>query len=155
MLYALLKSLHVFGVIMLLGNAIVTMIWKMAADRTDDPRLVAFGQRLVTLTDWWFTVGGAAFLMVGGYGAAAVGGLDLFGSTWLVWGQAMLFLSGGLWLGILVPAQIRQARQARVFAVDGDIPATYKRDALRWVVWGIIASVPLIIAIWMMNAKPV
>ena len=155
MLYALLKFVHVVGVVVLVGNALVTLIWKMAADRTRDPRLVAFGQRLVTLTDWWFTVGGVVLVAVGGYGAALVAHIDPFGPAWLVWGQALFALSGALWAAILVPAQIRQARQTRRFAGGGEIPASYWMDARRWVAWGVLATLALVGATWLMVAKPV
>ena len=53
-------------------NAIVTLIWKLAADRTRDRQVLAFAQRLVVITDAWFTVGGVVLLALGGYGAAFV-----------------------------------------------------------------------------------
>jgi len=154
MLYGFFKAVHLLDVAMLLGNAVVTLIWKLAADRTGDPRLIAFAQRLVTLTDWLFTVGGVVLIALGGYGAVWVGGLDPFTTPWLLWGQALVLLSGALWAGILVPAQIRQARQARVFASGDRIPPSYWHDARRWVVWGIAAIVPLVIAVWVMSVKP-
>ncbi|MBK1719836.1 DUF2269 family protein [Thiocystis violacea] len=154
MLYSLLKTLHVLGVVALVGNVVVTLAWKLAADRTGEPRVIAFGQRLVTLTDWWFTVGGVVLIAIGGYGAAWVAGLDPLGPHWLLWGQGLFVLSGALWAGLLIPTQIRQARQARDFAAGGDIPASYWRDARRWVFWGVIAIGPLLGAVWLMIAKP-
>lgn len=154
MSYTILKTLHVVGVVALIGNALVTLVWKMATDRNGDPRMVAFAQRLVTLTDWWFTVGGVVLIVLGGYGAAAVAGLPLFGAAWLVWGQVLLGLSGALWTCILIPTQIQQARQARAFAAGGEIPASYWHAARRWEVWGVIATIPLIGTIWLMVAKP-
>jgi uncharacterized membrane protein len=154
MLYTILKILHVIGVVALVGNAVVTLIWKLAADRNGDPRVVAFAQRSVTLTDWWFTVGGVVLIALGGYGAAAVAGLQLFDTGWLVWGQVLFGISGILWVLILIPAQIRQARQARAFAASGEIPSSYWQDARRWVFWGIIATMTLLGAIGVMIAKP-
>jgi uncharacterized membrane protein len=78
------------------------------ADRTDNPRIIAYAQRLVTLTDWIFTAGGGAFLVVGAYGMAFVAGLDLQGTTWLVWGQALLAISGLIWVFILIPTQLHR-----------------------------------------------
>jgi uncharacterized membrane protein len=63
------------------------------ADHTGDPRIVAYAQRLVTLTDWIFTAGGVVPILVGAYGMAAVAGLDLPGTIWLVWGQALFAAS--------------------------------------------------------------
>ena len=60
MKYDAFKVVHLFGVILFLGNIIVTAVWKVMADRTGDPRIIAYAQRLVTLTDWIFTAGGVA-----------------------------------------------------------------------------------------------
>jgi uncharacterized membrane protein len=154
MLYTGLKTLHLIGVVLLVGNAIVTLIWKLAADRTRDPRVLAFAQRLVVITDGWFTVGGVVLLALGGYGAALVAGLDVLNVGWLVWGQVLLALSGALWAGVLIPAQIRQGRQARAFAESGEIPASYWRAGRRWAVWGVVATGLLVAAIGVMVAKP-
>ena len=57
------KVVHLFGVILFLGNIIVTGVWKVLADRTGEPRVIAYAQRLVTLTDWIFTAGGVALIL--------------------------------------------------------------------------------------------
>lgn len=152
--YATFKFLHVLGAIILVGNVTVTAVWKVFADRTHDARVVAFGQRLVTITDWSLTAGGIVLLVLGGYGAALAGRVNLFGARWLVWGQLLFALSGVIWAAILVPVQIRQARMARAFANGGDIPEAYRQAARRWLVWGIIATVPLVAAVWLMVFKP-
>jgi len=154
-LYLTFKFLHVLGVILLIGNVTVTAVWKVFADRTREPRVIAFGQHLVTITDWFLTATGVVLLIIGGYGAAMVTKLDLFGARWLVWGQVLLGISGLIWMGILIPAQIRQAKAARAFANGGEIPASYRRDANRWLWWGIIATVPLVVALWLMVFKPI
>lgn len=154
LLYAFLKAVHLVGVVLLVGNAIVTLVWKLGADRTSEPTVIAFGQHLVTLTDWWFTLGGAVLILIGGYGAVWTAGLDPFGAGWLLWGQVLFGVSGLLWALILIPAQIRQGRQASSFATTGLIPAGYWRDARRWTWWGSLAIAPLLGAIWIMIAKP-
>ena len=81
--YPQFKFLHILGVVLLIGNVTVTAVWKVFADRTGQATIVAFAQRLVTYTDWAFTLGGVALLMIGGYGMAITSHLPLFGSTWL------------------------------------------------------------------------
>ena len=153
MAYDVFKILHLLGVILLVGNVTVTSIWKLYADRTRDPRIIAFAQRLVTITDWFFTFWGIVLLMVGGFGAAWVAGIDPFGAEWLVWSEIQFILAGCIWLFILVPIQIRQARQVREFAETGSIPDSYWQHGRRWIIWGLVATVPLVGAIWTMVAK--
>ena len=74
-----------------------TAIWKLFSDRTRDPKIVSFAQRLITLTDWSLTFWGVVLTILGGYAAAA---------------------------------------------------------SRMWFVVGIISTVPLVAAVWMMIAKP-
>ena len=154
MLYEVAKTVHVIGVVMLVGNVSATAIWKLFADRTGDARIVAFAQKLVIYTDVSLTLWGIILIVAGGYAAAMIGGLDLIGQKWLLYGQLLFVLSGVMWLGILMPIQLRQARAAKVFRDGGAIPASYWQDCRRWIVWGLIATVPLVAAIWVMIAKP-
>jgi uncharacterized membrane protein len=58
MAYNAWLSLHILGVVLFLGNIIVTAVWKTLADRTKNPSVVAYAQRLVTVTDVAFTATG-------------------------------------------------------------------------------------------------
>ncbi len=152
-IYEIYSFIHVLGVVLLVGNITVTSIWKISADRTRDPTIIAFAQRLVTRTDWFFTMWGIVLLVIGGYGAAWVGGLDVARDDWIVWSEAMFVMSGAVWLVMLVPIQIRQARMARAFSAGALIPPDYWRLCRLWIIWGLIATVPLIIATWIMLRK--
>ncbi len=154
MLYDALKFLHITGIVMLMGNITATAIWKFFADRTGDVRIIGFAQKLVTYTDWSLTFWGVVLTIIGGYGAVFVAGMDPLGDAWLVWGQGFFLASGLIWLGLLVPIQIRQSRAAKGFAQAGAVPEAYRADSRRWIVWGLLATVPLVAATWVMIAKP-
>lgn len=154
MAYDIAKFLHITGIVMLMGNITATAFWKVFADRTGDARIIGFAQRLVTITDWSLTFWGIILTIGGGYGAAWIAGINPFGSAWLVWSQVMFVIAGMIWLVILVPIQVRQARVAKGFANGGEIPDSYRRDSLNWIIWGLIGTVPLVAAVWLMVAKP-
>jgi uncharacterized membrane protein len=153
-LYSVLKFLHVAGLILLIGNVTITAFWKVFADRSRDPKIVAHAQYIVILADYFFTLPGIALILIGGYGMAYVGGINVLSADWLGWSQILFFASGLIWLGILVPAQIRQARAARAMTSETEIPKSYNRDGRLWLIWGIIATVPLVAASYLMIAKP-
>jgi len=150
MAYDVLRFLHLLGVVLLVGNVTVSAIWKLYADATRDPVIIAFGQRLVTITDWFFTFWGVALLIVGGYGAAWVAGMDVLRDDWLVWSEVMFVVAGIIWLGVLVPIQVKQARMAREFSRGAEIPPAYFRLGRLWITWGLIATAPLTAAMWIM-----
>jgi len=152
--YLALKSLHILGVVLFVGNIIVTGWWKVMADRTRHPAIVAFAQRQVTLTDWIFTFGGSTLVVVGAYANVYLHDLPL-DAPWLVWGQVMFFASGVLWVAILIPLQIRLARLARGFAGGGAIPDEYWRLNRVWLWVGILATVLPAANLYFMVFKPV
>lgn len=153
-MYDAFKFLHVLGVTLLLGNVTITAFWKVLADMTRDPVVIAHAQRGVGLADWLFTLSGIVLILIGGYGAAWMGEISPLGPRWLIAGEVLFALSGIIWLAVLVPLQIRQARMARAFAAGGIIPARYWRDSRAWLIWGIVATVPLVAALLIMIAKP-
>ena len=158
MTYEIARFVHITGVVMLMGNITVTAIWKFFADRDGRPQVLGFAQKLVTYTDWSMTVWGAALTMIGGYAMAVLAGHDLWATRWLFWSQILFASAGVIWLAIIVPIQRRQARMARAFAAgnggEGVVPAAYRRESRRWLAWGLVSTVPLVAALWLMVAKP-
>lgn len=108
MSYLAFKVVHLLGVVLFLGNIIVTGVWKTLADWTREPLTIAYAQRLVTITDWVFTLGGIILILIGAYGLVATGGLDPLRTTWLLWGQGLFIVSGIIWVLILVPRRSRR-----------------------------------------------
>tara|TARA_R110001583_G_scaffold126966_3_gene278551 strand:- start:96 stop:434 length:339 start_codon:yes stop_codon:yes gene_type:complete len=112
--------MHLLGVVLFLGNIIVTGWWKYMADRNGDPLVIAFAQRQVTLTDYVFTAGGAALVFVGGVAMSVMAGLQT--QFWVLLGAGLFTLSGIIWAVILIPVQIKQARMAKAFKRNEPIP---------------------------------
>jgi uncharacterized membrane protein len=153
--YLLLKSLHILGAILFVGNIIVTAWWKAMAVRTRNPVVIAFAQRQVTLTDYVFTAGGVALLLTAGIANAVLHGMDYLSVRWLAWGYWLLIVSGVLWVFVLIPVQVKQARLARQFAHGGAIPASYWRLERVWMAAGALATLIPLAAIYWMVFKPV
>lgn len=150
----LLKTLHMAGACLFLGNLIVTGWWKMAADRTGDAKIIAFAQRQVIHTDWVFTCGGACLLGGSGIVGAMSQGIALT-SFWILGGIVLFAASGLIWGGILLPLQRRQAALARTFAHGGPIPDGYWRLNRAWMTWGMVATLLPVAAIPLMVWKAV
>lgn len=150
--YLVWKFLHITGVVMLMGNITVTAIWKYFADRDGRAPVLAFAQKLITYTDWSMTVWGAGLTMAGGYGMALAGQFALF-EGWMLWSQLCFLAAGLIWLGCIVPIQIRAARLAQAFG-EGPVPDEYHALSRRWLAWGLVSTVPLLAALWLMLARP-
>jgi len=150
-IYTILKTLHILGAVVFVGNIVVTALWKALADRTRDPRVVAFGQRLVTVTDWTFTGPGAALVLLTGILLSSQGAY--WRLPWIHAGLGLFALSGILWLAVLAPIQHMQPRLVRDLQ-DGPIPSDYWRLGRIWILVGIPATLLPLANIWVMVAKP-
>ncbi len=151
--YLWLKVVHLFGVVLFLGNIIVTGWWKNMADKTKNPQIIAYAQRQVTLTDFIFTAGGVVILLVAGMVNVYLHDMS-YSAKWLNHGMTIFTFSGVIWGAILIPTQIKQAKMAKEFAVSGVIPETYWKLCTTWNIFGVIATLIPLINLYNMVFKP-
>jgi uncharacterized membrane protein len=151
--YLILKTIHIIGAILFLGNIIITGWWKFMANRTGNPVIIGFAQRQVTLTDFVFTAGGAATLLAAGITNILIYDISLT-TNWIMWGLGLFTLSGIIWGTILIPIQIKQAREAKQFTADTVISEQYWKRELQWYIYGITATILPLINIVFMVMKP-
>ncbi len=155
-----IKLIHVLGAILFVGNIVVTALWKTLADRTRDPRIVAFGQRLVLVTDAVFTGPGAAAVVITGYLLLGPFGDDPFGThRWIFLGLHLFLGSAVIWGLGLLPIQIAQYRMVRSLErpkadAPGTIPPRYWVLGRLWMFLGIVATLLPLIAVYFMVVKP-
>jgi uncharacterized membrane protein len=144
-LYQVLRTAHVLGAVLLLGNVIVSGVWAALGMRPAagvPHRVVA---RAVILTDWCFTVPGGALLVASGASMAYLSGWPLLGTPFIRTGLVALALSTALWLGVLVPLQVRWVRAEQ----RADAVALYRW----WSAVGWTATVPLVVGLWAMASR--
>lgn len=146
---ALLKTAHILGAILFVGNVIVTGIWSAIFWRARHTHEFQQAARAIVITDWWFTVGGGALLTTSGVTLALLRGLPLWDTVWIRQALIALGVSMLLWLSVLVPAQRTMVRHRGHTEHDALV-----RAYARWNVWGWMATVPLVYAVWCMVAKP-
>lgn len=147
-------SLHILGVVLFLGNIIVTMIWKVLADRTKGPSVIAYAQRLVTTTDVAFTATGVVLIVVSGQVMAGDFGGVFGGPAWLTIGWSLFIASGVIWVAALIPIEVMQARMAKRFSMEAVIPARYWRLSTLWFAFGALATLLPLANLYFMVFKP-
>ncbi|MES9856359.1 MAG: DUF2269 domain-containing protein [Sedimenticola sp.] len=155
MSYELLKSLHILGTILLLGNVIVTAWWKVMANRTNNAKVIAFAQRQVTLTDFLFTLPGAVLIVASGDYIAYFMMNDSWTVLWIAWGRVLFIMSGLIWVFILVPIQVKQAKLAKEFTLKESIPDKYWKLNKHWYQFGAVAVLLPLCNIYWMVFKPI
>ncbi len=147
-------ALHILGVVLFLGNIVVTAVWKALADRTRNSAVVAYAQRLVTVTDIAFTATGVILIIVSGQVMADDFGGVFGGPAWLTIGWSLFIASGVIWVAALVPIEVMQTRLAKGFRDAATIPDRYWRLSRLWAVFGAVATVLPLANLYFMVFKP-
>ena len=124
------------------------------ADRTREPSIAAFGQRMVNMTDFVFTSLGAFTIIVTGLLMAKNFSESIWEVTWLAWSLGLFLASGFLWAVVLFPVQVKQAWLARAFSDEEEIPSIYWRLGRIWIAFGTLAVLLPLINVYIMVVKP-
>jgi uncharacterized membrane protein len=139
--YQILKALHILGSTLFVGDVIVTFFWKVLADRSRNPEIMAYAQDLVLFTDRWLLIPGVAIIVITGYWNAEMHHIAIWTSPALLTAQILFFIAGAVWGVILVPLQKRQHAMAGEFRAGGNIPDGYYAMTKKWIFWGLVATI--------------
>lgn len=155
-MYLALKVVHILAVVLFLGNISLAMVWKLDADRTRNPAIMAHVLHGVVLGDRWITVPCAVILVSSGVAMAVIAQLPLLHVGW-IWQSLLLFaLSGALYAFPIGPDQRRL--QALAQAANGNAAnmdwAAYTRLSRRRLSMGTLAILAPAVALALMVLKP-
>ena len=154
-MYIALKILHVAAVVIFVGNMVTGILWKLHGDQTTNPVIIRHTMAGLIRADRWFTIPGVALILVGGFGAALVGGLPLLRTPWILAGIILFTISGFAYMGRIVPLQRQMLAVARSGAESGTFDwDKYRALSRGWNVWGTIALIAPVLAMIGMIAKP-
>lgn len=154
-MYIALKILHVAAVVIFLGNLVTGILWKMHGDQTKDPVIIRHTMAGLIRADRWFTIPGVVLILIGGFGAALIGGLPLLRTRWILAGIILFVISGFAYARQVVPLQRQMLTVARSGVESGTFDwDKYRALSRRWNVWGTIALIAPVLAMIGMIAKP-
>ena len=154
-MYIALKTLHVIAVILFIGNLVTGILWKIHGDQSTNPLIIRHTLAGLIRADRWFTVPGVVLILIGGIGAAIVGGLPILRTSWILWGIILFTISGIAYMGRIVPLQRQMLKVARSGVETGEFDwDRYRALSRSWNLWGTIALLTPALAMIGMIAKP-
>lgn len=146
----ILVALHILGAVLFIGNIITAAFWKLLAERESNPQVIASTAKRVMAADYWFTVPGIVLLLSTGHILMAQGGYSLLSFSWISVAYATFILSGVLWVLALLPAQRTMIRHSQ----HGQLDSEYSRASNTWNLWGTVATLLPLVALYLMVVKP-
>ena len=151
--YALLKLVHVFAVIIFLGNIITGLYWMKRADKTNNLSIISFTMKGIIGSDRLFTIPGVIIITIGGFSAAMHGGIPLLKTGWIFWSLILFTLSGLVFSWRLAPLQKKIYQLTRKENADNFNNTLYHSYLKQWENWGLVALLTPVAALVMMVMK--
>ncbi len=152
MLVFILKSLHIFGVVLFLGTGAGSAWYKLRASRSNDVRVIAWCDAEVVFADWLFTVPSGVIVPSTGLLLVYFYRLPL-ATPWVWQGIAGYVIAGLTWL----PAAFLQVKMKKLSAqardAGTDVPDSWRRMQRTWALLGIPSFAATIAVLWMMVSK--
>ncbi|MDY0393916.1 DUF2269 family protein [Virgibacillus halophilus] len=148
-----LLFLHIFGVVIFLGNIVTAAFWKVRADMKRDPEFIHHTVKNIMLADFLFTLPGLILIIVSGILMSVQSGYSMMTFNWLTLSIFLFVLTGILWLAILIPIQRSMIRHSSCAIDNGIISNKYRRASRYWAIFGIAATLLPVVILYMMVTK--
>jgi uncharacterized membrane protein len=154
MQFPLLKSLHVLSVVLFLGNIITGVFWKFHGDRVGT--LAARAQALegVIHSDRWFTMPGVFAIIITGVWMALNAHYPLLGTKWILWSLILFGISGASFSVFVAPLQKKLLANVRAGIAGAWDQPEYQKLSRAWELWGALATLAPVLALFLMVFKP-
>jgi uncharacterized membrane protein len=141
--------LHILGVILFVGNIVVTGMWMAMAERNHNTRVLRFSAATVNWADVFFTAPGIILIVLNGLFLAAKWG-GPFATGWLMAGASLFLVSGVVWVVFLIGYQDKMIRLSTGSNSDAELPGEFFSVLHRWYFWGAVATIlPVAASIFM------
>ncbi|MCF6198337.1 MAG: DUF2269 domain-containing protein [Hyphomicrobiaceae bacterium] len=151
--YNILKWTHILSAFLLFGTGLGSAFYKWMSDRSGNIEAQAITAKHVVLADFLFTTPSAIYQPISGFLLLQQLGTPL-SEPWVVLSFVLYIIAGLCWLPV-VWLQILM-RDLALDALDKGqgLSQEYRRLARIWFWLGWPAFVSLIVAVWLMVAKP-
>lgn len=154
MQFLILKAIHILSVMLFLGNIITGVFWKMHADRIGTLQARAQAMDGIIHSDRWFTLPGVIAILVTGVLLAKDLHLPILRTGWLLWALILFGISGIAFQFFVAPLQRKLLENLRAGLAGNWDEAQYDSLSLSWKIWGSLATLAPIGALFLMVTKP-
>lgn len=150
-----LKLLHIFAVVLFLGNIITGLFWHAHAARTRDPKLLAHAMEGIIRSDRLFTMPGVIVIVAAGMALGIQLQLPLLRTGWILWTSVLLIVSGIVFMLRVAPLQRELLAMAREGWRSTQFDyGRYRALAIAWEAWGAVALLTPLAGLVLMVLKP-
>lgn len=151
--YFVLKFLHVFGAIIILGTGTGIAFFMLMAHRSGDVAFIARTAGVVVIADTLFTASAVVLQPITGWVLMRMTSSTL-SELWLQSALILYGVAGLFWIPVVF-MQIEMRNLARQALAEGaPLPARYHTLYRRWFLFGFPGFGSVVAILWLMIAKP-
>ena len=154
MLYLALKSFHVLGAVLFLGNILAGVYWKRHADRSGSLEVRAQVLAGIIRADRLFTLPTVALIIGTGVANALMAHMPILGTPWIAAGLALFLLSGMVFSMRVGPLQKKLLANVEAGRSGSWDQPAYESLSRSWLSWGWVATGAPLIVVFLMVFKP-
>jgi uncharacterized membrane protein len=151
--YLALKTLHIISAALLFGTGLGTAFFMWFTHRGGDVRAIATAARLTVRADYWFTLPAVIVQPLSGFAMLRMAGLD-WRLPWVEASLGLYLVAGACWIPVVVLQRNVRDLAAAALRDGTPLPAQYQRAMRCWVRLGWPAFSAVLLAYWLMVAKP-
>lgn len=146
--YLALKYLHIVASVVLLGNFLALVAWKVAADRSRDVAAMAFTMDRIHRFDGLVTAVSGLLVFAFGYVGVRGFGTRIANAPFALWGLILMTVAGLIWYFGMRPLEVRMADLSEEALARGqNAPREYYRASGLWFLCvGLVVALVLVIA---------
>lgn len=152
--FQIILAIHILSAVVLIGNLITSAFWKVRADQTSNLETISSTCRALLRADYMFTIPGIVVLWASGMLLVAFTGWQRFEQLWLGLSFVLLILTTIIWAAAMLPLQRRMARLTQEGLSQGRLDQAYSRTSRRWSMFGGIATLLVLIILFLMVLRP-
>ena len=152
--YSYFKLIHVFAVVIFLGNIITGLFWMRIAVKTKNVQIIRHTINGIIGSDRYFTIPGVIIITAGGIMAAIHEHFPILRTGWILW-SIILFMISGLAFSIKVAPLQKRIKRLLLNSESLTDPEWVKflKMYTSWDIWGVIALITPLVAFVMMTLK--
>lgn len=152
--YTYFKLVHLFAVLLFLGNIITGLFWMRQAFKTRNLLIITHTIQVVIRSDRLFTIPGVVLITIGGLMSAIHGQIPILDTGWIFWSIVLFTISGIAFMWKVAPLQKKMYRLSIGSAsLDDGAWMQIHQAHKSWEVWGLIALLTPLLAFCMMVLK--
>ena len=151
--YNILKWTHILSAFLLFGTGLGSAFYKWMADRSGNIEAQTITAKHVVLADFLFTTPSAIYQPLSGYFLLQQLGIPL-SEPWVVLSFVLYMVAGLCWLPVVWLQILMRDLALEALNKGQMLSHEYNRLARIWFWLGWTAFISIILAVWLMVAKP-